>query len=174
LSFDSSEQKFPRWTLPPRREVSPSNLHISSFVIVKRIEGQHDEKGERQSILLLRASDTHPLSFRRGKLLLPAAILSYGEQPRAGARRVLKEQIGNPEGIGDPEFLRLLSYLGAHWDIVILFQARFDGADSQIQPREPFAQAAFYDLNTLPRGEIAEDHLEVIDSMLNPSDDAAV
>jgi ADP-ribose pyrophosphatase YjhB (NUDIX family) len=131
-------------------------------------------EGERESILLLRAGDKHPLSFRRGKLILPATILSYGEQPRAGARRVLKEQIGNPEGLGDPEFLRLLSYLGAHWDIVILFQARFNGANSQIQPKEPFTQAAFYDLNALPRGEIAGDHLEVIDSMLNPSDEAAV
>jgi ADP-ribose pyrophosphatase YjhB (NUDIX family) len=142
--------------------------------MVKRTEGQPNEEGERQSILLLRAGDRHPLSFRRGKLLLPAAILSYGEQPRAGARRILEEQIGNPEGLRDPEFLRLLSYLGAHWDIVILFQARFDRADTQIQSKEPFTQAAFYDLNALPRGEIAEDHLEVIDSMLNPSDDAAV
>jgi ADP-ribose pyrophosphatase YjhB (NUDIX family) len=175
LSFDSSEQNSPRWTLPPRRKISPDDLHISSFVIVKkRMMGQRTEESERQFILLLRAGDRHPLSFRRGKLLLPATILSYGEQPRAAARRVLKEQVGNAESLEDPQFLKLQSYLGAHWDIVILFQAWFDGQDLQIQPKEPFVQGTFYDINALPRAEIAEDHLEVIDSMLNPSDDATV
>lgn len=134
--------------------------------------GEDSKEGE-PSILLLRAGDRHPLSFRRGKLLLPASILSYGEQPRAAARRVLREQLGNPERLGDPEFLKLLSYVGPHWDIVILFQVWFDEGDS-IKPKEPFVQGSFYDINALPREEIAHDHLEVIDSMLNPSDDAAV
>jgi len=170
LSSDRSEQNFPRWTLPPRREISPESLHISSFVIVKKkTTGKSNREGE-PSILLLRAGDRHPLSFRRGKLLLPAAILSYGEQPRAAARRILREQLGNPEGLGDPEFLKLLSYVGAHWDIVVLFQAWFDGEDLD-QPKEPFVNGDFYDVNSLPRKEMAEDHLEVIDSMLNPSDD---
>ena len=130
------------------------------------------KEGE-SSILLLRAGDRHPLSFRRGKLLLPATILSYGEQPRVAARRILQEQLGNPKGLGDPEFLKLLSYVGAHWDIVILFQARFEG-EVLIQPKEPFVQGSFCNTIALPRKEIAEDHLEVIDSMLNPSDDATV
>jgi len=173
--LSSSGEKFPRWTLPPRREISPSNLHISSFVVVKRgVAAQGNKDDDWHSILLLRAGDGHPLSFRRGKLLLPATILSFGEQPRAGARRVLKEQIGSPERLGEPEFLKLLSYLGAHWDIVILFHARFDEGNPQIQPRAPFTQGAFYDVNSLPRNEIAEDHLEVLDSLLNPSDDATV
>jgi len=119
----------------------------------------------------LRAGDKHQLSFRRGKLLLPATLLSYGEQPRAAARRVLKEQVGSPPGLGDPEFLKLVSYLGAHWDLVIVFQAWFDGEGLQIQPREPFVQGGFHGVNALPRTEIAQDHLEVIDSVLNPSED---
>ena len=69
--------------------------------------------------------------------------------------------------------MKLLSYVGAHWDIVILFQARFEG-EVLIQPKEPFVQGSFYNTIALPRKEIAEDHLEVIDSMLNPSDDATV
>ena len=172
MSVDPSEQHYPRWTLPPRREISPDNLHISSFVVVKkRMKGQTGEEGERQPIMLLRAGDKHPLSFRRGKLLLPATFLSYGEQPRAAARRVLKEQLGNPDGLGDPEFLKLMSYLGAHWDLVILFRTWFDGGDSQVKPMEPFVGGRFYDVNALPRDEIAEDHLEVIDSMLKPSEE---
>ena len=172
LSSDPSGEQFPRWTLPPRKEISPHNLHISSFVVVKRrATAQNGEEGERQPILLVRAGVKHPLSFRRGKLLLPATLLSYGEQPRAAARRVLKEQLGSPDGLGDPEFLKLVSYLGAHWDLVMVFQAWFDGGDPQIQPREPFVQGGFYDVNALPRAEIAQDHLEVIDSVLNPSVD---
>jgi ADP-ribose pyrophosphatase YjhB (NUDIX family) len=142
-------------------------------VSVKKKTTEGSNKEGDLSILLLRAGDRHPLSFRRGKLLLPATILSYGEQPRAAARRIMQEQLGNPERLGDPEFLKLLSYVGAHWDIVILFQALFDGGDL-IQPKEPFVQGSFYNINALPRKEIAEDHLEVIDSMLNPSDDATV
>jgi len=172
LSSDPSGEQFPRWTLPPRKEISPDNLHISSFVVVKRrATTQNGEEGERQPILLVRAGVKHPLSFRRGKLLLPATLLSYGEQPRAAARRVLKEQLGSPDGLGDPEFLKLVSYLGAHWDLVMVFQAWFDGGDPQIQPREPFVQGGFYDVNALPRAEIAQDHLEVMDSVLNPSED---
>jgi len=170
LSSDPSEQRFPRWTLPPRKEISPDNLHISSFVVVKRATVESDEEGQSQPILLLRAGDKHPLSFRRGKLLLPATLLSYGEQPKAAARRILKEQLGSPDGLRDPEFMKLVSYLGAHWDLVIVFQALFHGEDL-IQPREPFVQSGFYDINALPRAEIAQDHLEVIDSVLNPSED---
>jgi len=173
LPSDRSEQDFPRWTLPPRREISPESLHISSFVVVRKKMAPGSGKEGDTSILLLRAGDRHPLSFRRGKLLLPASILSYGEQPRAAARRIMREQLGSPEGLGDPEFLKLLSYAGAHWDIVVLFQAWF-GGEGLIRPKEPFVLGDFYDVNALPRKEMAEDHLEVIDSMLNPSDDAAV
>lgn len=151
--------------------MTPDNLHISSFVVVKKMGETSKDEG---SILLLRAGDRHPLSFRRGKLLLPATILSYGEQPRTAARRVLKEQVGSPQGLGDPEFLKLLSYLGAHWDIVVLFRAWLGEGGLGIQPKEPFTQGAFYDVKALPRSEIAEDHVEVIDSMLGKSDDAAV
>lgn len=140
-------------------------------MVRKRKKERTGEEAERPPILLLRAGDSHPVSFRRGRLLLPATILSYGEQPRAAARRVLKEQLGSPDGLGDPEFLKLVSYLGAHWDIVILFQAWFDGG-SQVQPRGPFVQGGFYEVGSLPRTEIAEDHLEVIDSVLGPAEDA--
>ena len=49
-----------------RTRISEENLHISAFAIVG------DGKG---SILLLKAGQAHPLSFRRGNLLLPAVIL---------------------------------------------------------------------------------------------------
>jgi ADP-ribose pyrophosphatase YjhB (NUDIX family) len=158
----------PRWTLPPRKEISPENLHISSFVIVKKADVGG---GGIQSILLVKAGDKHPLSFRRGKLLLPATILRYGENPRDGARRALKEQLRGPEHLKDPVFLTMQSYLGAHWDIVFLFETQLEKDGQGIEPNEPFVLASFHEVHKLPRGEVAEDHLEVIDGMLSPSDD---
>lgn len=166
MSTDSSEHEAPRWVLPPRKEISPENLHISSFVVVKK---GTDQAGQR-SILLLKAGEKHPLSFRRGKLLLPALILAYGEKPKEGAKRVLKDELKDNVGLKEPEFMTMQSYLGAHWDIIFLFGTTHEPSAPALAPKEPFVQAAFYSLDRLPRGEIAEDHLEVIDEMLNPSD----
>lgn len=153
----------PRWTLPPRKEISPENLHISSFVVVKGA-------GRDDSALFLRAGDKHPLSFRRGKFLLPAVILKYGEKPREGAKRALRDQLNSADGVEEPEFLTMQSYLGAHWDIVFVFQAWAREGVTGFVPKEPFTQAIFRELADLPRGEIAEDHLEVLDEVMNPSD----
>lgn len=98
-------------------------------------------------------------------------MLEYGENPRVGARRVLKEQLLDPGLLKDPEFLGMQSYLGAHWDIVFLFEAWLEDGGVEIRPKDPFVQAAFHDASKLPRAEIAEDHLEVIDGMLNPPAD---
>jgi len=166
LSLDDSGNDSPRWTLPPRKKISPDNLHISSFVIVRK----ETRAEEELSILLLRSGEKHPLSFRRGKLLLPATILRYGENPREGARRALSEQLGDLKRLKDPEFFGMQSYLGTHWDLVFLFNTRLEDGGMFVQPREPFVEAAFHDVKKLMRNEIAEDHLEVIDEMLNLRD----
>jgi ADP-ribose pyrophosphatase YjhB (NUDIX family) len=170
---DSHNPEAPRWTLPPRKEISPQNLHISSFVVVNRTPRKGTGPSKRE-VLLLRAGDKHPLSFRRGKLVLPATILTFGEQPKAAARRALADQLGATAGLGELEFLELQSYLGAHWDMVVLFQAKLEAPEAVVRPNPPFTSASFYDLGSLPRSEIAEDHLEVLDSMLNPSTGAKV
>lgn len=150
-----------------RREISPNNLHLSSFVIAKK-KGAIDRE---YSILLLRAGERHPLSFRRGKLVLPSTILDYGEKPRDAARRALAYQVGNSDCLQDPQFLNMQTYYGAHWDIVFLFETWMkDGATKEITAKEPFVGATFYSVNSLPRIEISEDHLEVLDEMLHPSD----
>lgn len=152
----------PRWTLPPRKEISAENLHISSFVILKKTPSAGDD-----SLLLLKAGDKHPLSFRRGKLLLPAAILTYGEKPKEAVKRVVHEQLSEAGGLREPEFIDMQSYLGAHWDIVFVFRTSLNDSASTVAPKEPFVQATFYSMSSLPRAEMAPDHLEVIDSMLN-------
>ena len=166
LSVDPPGDDQPRWTLPPRKEISPENLHISSFVLAKRKEAKGGE-----SILLLKAGEKHPLSFRRGNLLLPATILRYGETPRAGARRALGDQLQEPSLLKDPEFAGMQSYFGAHWDLVLLFGSWFEGGDRAVIPKPPYVEAAFYDVSKLPRDEMAEDHLEVLEKALNPSED---
>ena len=157
----SHDDRTPRWTLPPRREISPENLHISSFVVASK-----DTEGGTKMILLLRAGEKHPLSFRRGRLMLPATMVRYGEKPREAARRAIIGQLSDASILRDPEFHSFQSYSGAHWDIVFLFQTSLASKDVSAVPKDPFVEAAFYDLSHLPRSEMAEDHLEVIEHML--------
>ena len=152
-----------------RREISPNSLHISSFVIVKKKE----DSDKDYSMLLLRAGEKHPLSFRRGKLVLPSTILEYGEKPRDAARRALKQQLANPESLQDPQFLNMQTYYGAHWDIVFLFEAWMVDGANEITSKEPYVGANFYSVYALPRKEVSEDHLDVIDELLRPSDTTA-
>jgi hypothetical protein len=163
---DRTHVNEPGWTLPPRREISPDNLHISSFVIARK-----SATGEGANYILLeKAGEKHPLSFRRGKWLIPATILVYGEKPREGARQVIRNFVADPSKLADPEFYKMQTYLGAHWDIVFLFNTSCTSKESDVKPKEPFVEAKFFDVRKLPRDEIAADHLEVIDRMLDPSD----
>ena len=150
-----------------RRHISPSNLHISSFVVAKKkadaIEGDY-------SILFLRAGNKHPVSFKRSKLLLPSTILIYGEKPRDAAKRALTQQLGNYDSLQDPQLLNMQSYYGAHWDIVFLYETWMKDGAQEVSAKEPYVGASFYSVSNLPRSEISEDHLEVLDEMLHPSE----
>jgi hypothetical protein len=140
-----------------RMRISPENLHISAFVLVKL---------DPDSVLLLKAGDAHPLSFRRGKLLLPATILQFGEKPADAAQRAVDAQLSGMEGVGH-KFVDFQSFMGSHWDIVTVFE--FDPpANSKIVAKPPYVDAAFYKLSSLPRASMAEDHLEVIDGLNSP------
>jgi hypothetical protein len=149
------------------RQISPANLHISSFVVAKKKAGSNDED---YSILFLRAGDKHPLSFRRGKLLLPSTILNFGEKPRDAARRALASQLTNTDLFEDPQLLTMQSYYGAHWDIVFLYETWMKDGAQGISAKEPYIETSFYPANGLPRSEISEDHLEVLDEMLHPTE----
>jgi hypothetical protein len=143
-----------------RRRISEENLHISSFDLVR--------KGS-DSILLIKATDAHPLSFRRGQLLLPATKVQFGEKPAHAAKRALEAQLSGAEGL-EQKFVELQSYMGGHWDIVLVYE--FDaGRASEITAKPPFTEAAFYKLRSLPRAAMAEDHLEVIDGLGSPQED---
>ena len=149
------------------RQISPSNLHISSFVVAKKKAGASN--GD-YSILFLRAGDKHPVSFKRGKLLLPSTILNYGEKPRDAAKRALAVQLGNSDSLQEPQLLAMQSYYGAHWDIVFLYETWMKDGAQEISAKEPYVEAGFYSVSNLPRSEISEDHLEVLDETLHPSE----
>jgi hypothetical protein len=142
-----------------RKRISEENLHISSFDFVRR---------GTDSILLIKATEAHPLSFRRGKLLLPATMLHFGEKPAHAAKRALDSQLSGAERL-EQKFLELQSYMGSHWDIVVVYE--FDaGRAGEVTARPPYTDAAFYKLDSLPRASIAEDHLEVIDGLQPPQE----
>lgn len=153
-----SDADNPVGTRRRRVRISDENLHISSFAIVR------DGKG---SILLLRAGDSHPLSFRRGKLVLPAVMLQYGEGPKAAAKRAVTTQL---EGAGElePKFKEIQSYLGSHWDLCFVYD--LDGRlGTSLKAKPPFVDASYYRVDALPRASIAADHLEVIEGLSGPS-----
>jgi ADP-ribose pyrophosphatase YjhB (NUDIX family) len=137
-----------------RRRISDESLHISSFDLVRR---------DVDSILLIKATDAHPLVFRRGKLMLPATMVQYGEKPAVAAKRALTAQVTGADGL-EQKFMELQSYTGSHWDIVIVYEFDARGA-GEIKAKAPYADAAFYKLSSLPREAMAEDHLEVIDGL---------
>ncbi len=147
----------PRWTIPKRTRVSTENLHISDFVLVRKY-------GESDSVLFLKAGEKFPVSFKRGKWLLPAAILDFGESPKGFAKQVLQEQLNNA-GYLEPTYLSLQSYLGAHWDLVFVYEAHLAEGKTLPTPREPFDGVAFYKLSALPQHDIADDHMEVLEEL---------
>jgi ADP-ribose pyrophosphatase YjhB (NUDIX family) len=155
--MDGSQDNVPRWTIPRRTRVSTEDLHISDFNLVRK-------SGDKDSIMFVKAGPKFPVSFKRGKWLLPAAILDFGEKPKDVAKRILNEQLGNVEYL-EPTFLSMQSYFGAHWDIVFIFEEHLGDGRPIPTAKEPFEGVSFHNLNSLPRHEIAEDHLEVLDEM---------
>ncbi len=146
----------PRWTLPKRTRMDAENLHVSSFVLLKNTEGD--------SIVLLRSGPKYPVQFKRGKLLLPATILNFGDSPRLVAKRVLGEQTNGAENM-KVDFVSMQSYFGAHWDIVFVYETKILDEAKSLSPKEPFTELGFYKMSSLPREQIAEDHLEVLDGL---------
>jgi hypothetical protein len=149
---EPNENDKPRWTLPKRQRISYDSLHVSDFILLKRDE---------DSVLFLRAGNKYPVTFKRGKLMLPAAILHYGENPREAAKRILNEQLENCEYM-EPKFLTMQSYMGAHWDICFVFETPIENHKLEPLPRAPFTQVSYHRLTSPPLQEIADDHLEII------------
>jgi NUDIX domain len=149
---------FPRWTIPKRERMDSQNLHISVFAIIRKSVSD-------DSVLFLKAGPQYPVSFKRGKWLLPAAIIDFGEKPKDMAKRILNEQLTNVEYL-TPVYLSMQSYLGAHWDIVFLFEAKLDESKPIPSVKGPFVGVSFHRPESLPRDEVAEDHLEVLDELL--------
>jgi hypothetical protein len=157
--LSAAADNFPRWTIPKRERLDgQTNLHISAFNLVRK------SIKDPNSVLFVKAGPKFPVSFKREKWLLPAAIMDFGEKPREVAKRVLDEQMTNVDYLV-PNYLSMQSYFGAHWDIVFIFESMLDGSKITPAPKEPFIGVTFHDLDSLPKHEIAEDHLEVLEEL---------
>ena len=158
MSLEGAQDNFPRWTIPKRERMDSQNLHISAFNVVRK-------SLKDDSVLFVKAGPKFPVSFKRGKWLLPAAIMDFGEKPKDVAKRVLTEQMTNVDYL-TPNYMSMQSYLGAHWDIVFLFESRLDETKPVPAAKEPFIGVSFHHLDSIPRHEIAEDHLEVLNELI--------
>ena len=154
--MSGADDNFPRWTIPKRERMGERDLHISAFNLVRK------SAKEKDSILFVKAGPNFPVSFKRGKWLMPAAIMDFGEKPKDVAKRVLNEQLTGVEYLA-PNYISMQSYFGAHWDIVFIFESQLDDTKPRPNAKEPFVGVDFHNINSLPKNEIAEDHLEVLD-----------
>jgi hypothetical protein len=82
----------------------------------------------------------------------------------------LAEQFEHSDSLQDLQFLGMQSYYGAHWDLVFLYGMLMKNGAQDLSAKDPYVDVAFYSVNNLPRSEISEDHLEVLDEMLHPSE----
>ena len=87
-------------------------MHVSSFSLIRR--------GTR--VLLVRR--TKPERWA-GKWTIPSAILTFGEDPAAGARRVVMEQLGATANVS--KLLDVQSYGDKHWDMCFVYDVQMPG-----------------------------------------------
>ena len=132
-------------------ELTPTSLHISSFVFVK--------KGT--TIALLKASNQHYLEFRRGKWLIPSTVLKIPEHPDDCALRVLRDQLG----IEKPKlkFVNVQSHYSDHWDICFIYETQ---TAKPLKASNLFDEVKFFPAKKLPQESMAQDHVEVVDAWI--------
>jgi ADP-ribose pyrophosphatase YjhB (NUDIX family) len=132
-------------------ELTPTSLHISSFVFVK--------KGT--TIALLKASQQHYLEFRRGKWLIPAAVLQVPEHPDDCALRVLKDQLS----IEKPKlkFVNIQSHYSDHWDLCFIYESQ---TAKPLKAGKLFDEVKYFPAKKLPQESMAQDHVEVVDAWI--------
>ena len=54
--------------------------------------------------------------------------------------------------------------MGSHWDLCFVYDTDGSGV-TNLSAKAPYAEAAYYRLDALPRDSMAEDHLEVLDGL---------
>jgi len=121
-------------------------VHISSFAIIK--------KGSK----LLLEKRLKP-EFSAGKWVIPGAVINYGEDPLAGVKRVLKNQLG--ADAGKVELIDVQSYGDKHWDICFVYKVEIQKVGTLSQDVE---KTDYFELRNLPP-EFRDDHREIIDTL---------
>ncbi len=121
-------------------------VHISSFAIIK--------KGNK----LLLEKRLKP-EFSAGKWVIPGAVIYFGEDPMAGVKRIVKEQLG--ADTKKAELIDLQSYGNKHWDLCFVYRVAIPNLGTLSQDIE---KTDYFELRNLP-SELRDDHKEVIDTL---------
>jgi ADP-ribose pyrophosphatase YjhB (NUDIX family) len=119
-------------------------MHISSFALITR---------GTQLLLVKRAKPER----WAGKWCIPGAIIAYGEDPAAGVRRAVLEQLGAKATVA--KLLDVQSFGDKHWDLCFVYEVEMPGPGKLGQD---FEKAGYFDLSKLPP-ELRDDHREVLD-----------
>lgn len=121
-------------------------VHISSFAIVK--------KGGK----LLLEKRLKP-EYSTGKWVIPGAVINYGEDPLAGVKRIVREQLGTDAK--KAELIDVESYGDKHWDICFVYKVEIQNVGTLSQDVE---KTDYFELRSLPP-ELRDDHKEIIDTL---------
>ncbi|HUI00600.1 MAG TPA: NUDIX hydrolase [Nitrososphaerales archaeon] len=139
-----SSPKMARLVPQPEGTQPEEMVHISSFAFIK--------KGGK--MVLVRR--TKPERWA-GKWCIPGAVLYYGEDPAAGAKRLVMEQLG--AAAKKVQLADVQSYGDRHWDICFVYDVEIDGLGKL---GADFEKADYFDPGKLPP-ETRDDHKEVVD-----------
>ena len=82
----------------------------------------------------------------------------------AGCCKGLGEQLIGAESL-KVNFVTMQSYLGAHRDIVFVYETKVVEDGKALKVKEPFTDVSFCQISALPSEKIAEYHLEVLDEL---------
>jgi ADP-ribose pyrophosphatase YjhB (NUDIX family) len=139
-----SSPKLARLVPQPDGAQPEEMMHVSSFALIRR--------GTR--VLLVRR--TKPERWA-GKWVIPSAILLFGEDPAAGVRRVVMEQLGSKVSVAT--LLDVQSYGDKHWDMCFVYDVQMPGPGKL---GADFDKAEYFDVSAMPP-ELRDDHKEVIE-----------
>lgn len=124
--MDENENRFASFgSRPdPRFWSPPSGVCLSSFVIIRKGKGFLMGRIAKPELWRKKWNLPQTSIPWDSKWLIPASHLKYGEHPKDGAKRILKEMLGvSSYGL---KFMECQSHLSedGHWDLCFLYEAQ--------------------------------------------------
>jgi ADP-ribose pyrophosphatase YjhB (NUDIX family) len=167
MPTDRRFAQFQKDIVPPRMsEIPEGGVCLSVFIILSK----HNSPNQ---VLMGRINKNAPWDHigaldsvrveRHSKgWMLPSSHLILGEDPRQGASRILREQLGLiDQPVEGPRVFSEVTGASNHWDLEFVFLGERSNAPSH----EAWSELKFVDLTRTRREEIARFHEDILAHM---------